>query len=276
MTAQIGSRTVKASPDTVFLVPPAVTDSYRYSRTERSIHSFIHFHLGDPPKGWPPPSPYRWPLYRRLPPENLFFHLFRQVLAFSPLSRGQYQPVLGPTVELMLRYYLYAGNPEPAGLEVEPGLSDGVERALYWLRDKVRDQPLRKIKLADMARAAFMSPQNLCRLFKKDLRIGPMECARLLKVEYGGGLLERSQLTIKEVANRIGFENPFHFSRVFKEVYGVPPQSYREGFKKKNWFRPTSPIFRNYQFQRIRVNSLLGPPALSFRLLPKKYRVRLK
>ena len=276
LTAKIDSRTLKAGPGTVLLVPPAATDSYRYPRREKSIHSFIHFHLGAAPKGWPPRPPFHWPLYRQLPSDHLFFHLFRQVLALNLLDAAEQEALLGPTVWLMLRYYLYPGKFNGAEAAADPGLSASVERALYWLRDRVRGQPLRKIRLDDISRVAFVSPQNLCRLFKKELQIGPMECARLLRVEYAGVLLERSHLTVKEVSNLTGFENPFHFSRVFKGVYGVSPQNYREGFKKKNWFRPSSPIFRRYHFQRIRFNSLLGPPADSFRFLPKKYRIKLK
>ena len=274
MTARINMQKVKGIPGTLLLVPPGVTDTYNYSKTERSIHSFIHFNLRLPHQGWP--SPPSWPLFRHLPPEHTLFHLFRQVLAFSPLSDKCYLPVLGPTVELILRYYLLPGKLDVSEAEAEPGLSGQVERALYWLREKVHNRPLKKIRLSDLARAAFTSPQNLCRLFRKDLQIRPMECARLLKIEYAGVFLERSQMTVKEVSNLCGFENPFHFSRLFKEVYGIPPQAYREGFKKKGLVRPASPIFRKYESQRIRFNNLLGPPAVSFQLLPKKYKMRLK
>jgi len=274
--AKIGTKTLVGNPNTVFLVPPAVTDSYTYSKKERSLHSYIHFHLGKPPKGWPPPSPYRLPFFRQFPTDHVFFHLFRQVLTFSPLSDKRYQPILESTVGLMLRYFVFNEKLNTTESPIEPGLSSPVERALYWMKDRVMEKTLSEIRLTDMAGAAFTSPQNLCRLFKKDLEISPMECAKLLKVDYAGTLIERSTLTLKEISNLCKFENPFHFSRVYKEVFGMPPKTYRQGFRKNKSIRLGSLIFSRYRFQSMRVNNLLGLPAAEFKLLPKKYRAFLK
>lgn len=256
---------------TLVLVPPGARDSYRWSPREKTIHSFLHFKIKRLPPSWPPPS--RWPRVRRLPPDHILLRLFAQVLALTPLGEERYRPVLGPTVELMLRYFLCgeSGREEPP---LEPGLSPAVEKALQWMKDRVREKPLGKIRLPEMARVAAVSPQYLCRLFRRELQVKPMECARLLKAEYGGVLLERSRLTVKEIAVLCGFENPFHFSRVFKEVYGIPPKAYREGFRGKRLVRPPSPIFRKQGFQRVLFNRLVMPLDASFRMMPKKYRSR--
>jgi AraC-like DNA-binding protein len=35
-------------------------------------------------------------------------------------------------------------------------------------------------------------------------------------------------LLIKEAAGRIGYEDSYHFSRVFKQYYGMSPKQFRE------------------------------------------------
>lgn len=36
-------------------------------------------------------------------------------------------------------------------------------------------------------------------------------------------MLQSSQMSVADVAYSLGFENPTHFSRIFKQQYGIPP-----------------------------------------------------
>jgi AraC-like DNA-binding protein len=275
----------KGSAGTLLLVPSGVTDRYDWSKRGKNVHSFIHFFSGPasqtPDIGVPPipfgalPSKWpllsNWPLYRHFQPGHTIFQLFRQVLSCSPLDERKFRPLLGPTLELILRLYLCGPSEPPREKDFDSGLSPTVERVFPWLMDRVRKRPQLKLRLEDIATAAAVSPPYLCRLFKKDLGIGPMECARLLKIEHACELLERSQLTIKEVSNLSGFENPFHFSRSFKEIYGVPPRSYRVGFEKNVHMRPYSPIFRKYQLAHFYSLKEFAP---GFRLMQKKFKTK--
>jgi AraC-like DNA-binding protein len=283
VVARLDQKKIHCPVGTLLLVPYNVTDRYDWSKNGKNIHSFIHFFSGpssmtpnpdDPPIPFgalPPewPSPKKWPIFRHFLPGHTIFQLFRQVLSCSPLKSGDFKPVLGPTVELMLRLYLSGSSSPPREQDFDSGLSPTVEKIFPWLMERVRKHPHQELRLGDIAASAAVSPQYLCRLFKKDLGIGPMECVRLLKIERACEMLERSQLTIKEVSNLSGFENPFHFSRVFKEIYGMPPKTYRTGFEKKIHIRPYSPIFRKYQLAHF---YSLKPFSPSFKLMQKKFR----
>jgi AraC family transcriptional regulator of arabinose operon len=39
--------------------------------------------------------------------------------------------------------------------------------------------------------------------------------------------LHKPGALVKNVAADLGFTNPFHFSRVFKSVFGIPPDAFR-------------------------------------------------
>ena len=41
-------------------------------------------------------------------------------------------------------------------------------------------------------------------------------------------LLADSSLTVREIAVRVGYPDPFHFSRSFKNAVGVSPAQFRE------------------------------------------------
>ena len=55
----------------------------------------------------------------------------------------------------------------------------------------------------------------------------PAETVRLARLDRAAILLARSNYTVGEVAALYGFASPFHFSRAFKDAYGLPPTEVR-------------------------------------------------
>ena len=67
-------------------------------------------------------------------------------------------------------------------------------------------------------------------LYKKILSLTgktPIEFIRVIRIRRGAGLLEKSQLTVSEIAYQIGFNNPKYFAKLFKEEYKMLPTEYR-------------------------------------------------
>ena len=48
------------------------------------------------------------------------------------------------------------------------------------------------------------------------------------RLDEGARLLSETDISIKEIACQIGYENPLTFSKIFKARVGVSPQSYRQ------------------------------------------------
>lgn len=71
-------------------------------------------------------------------------------------------------------------------------------------------------------------------LYKKLVSItgkSPIEFIRLLRLKHAAQLLEKSQLSVSEVAYKVGFNEPKYFRKYFKEEYGVLPSEYKGGGK---------------------------------------------
>jgi AraC-like DNA-binding protein len=51
-----------------------------------------------------------------------------------------------------------------------------------------------------------------------------------LKIEGASGMLISTTNPIAEIAEKFGFESPFHFSRVFKQYTGLAPHHYRKAY----------------------------------------------
>ena len=49
-----------------------------------------------------------------------------------------------------------------------------------------------------------------------------------MRVDRGAGLLAATGLTVAEIADRCGFKNPFHFSRLLRKMQGNSPREARK------------------------------------------------
>jgi AraC-like DNA-binding protein len=87
----------------------------------------------------------------------------------------------------------------------------------------------RPLSLQQVARAVGCSPAYLCRRFRTSTGQTPFGLLRAVRIEAAKRLL-RSEVPIARVAEMVGFDDPFYFSRVFSAAVGESPQGYRAHF----------------------------------------------
>lgn len=82
-----------------------------------------------------------------------------------------------------------------------------------------------------LAARNHVSTGHLARMFKKFADESPWQMITRLKMNRAGELLLRDHVLIKDVAGKVGFEDSYHFSRVFKQHYGMSPMRFRESVR---------------------------------------------
>jgi AraC-like DNA-binding protein len=84
----------------------------------------------------------------------------------------------------------------------------------------------------DAAQKCFVDQAYLARLFKRFADESPLQLLTRLKMSRAADLLSNRDLLIKQVAEEVGFADPYHFSRVFKRVYGIPPETFTQAARR--------------------------------------------
>jgi len=220
-------RRIPAPAGTIILSHPGMVDAYDWSPTSETVHAFVHFGIGRLPREWPKPT--RWPTTRSLAPNSALAALFRYILGLHAAAKTVKAAVLLPTLELLLRTFIVGSTDLPDQLHED--LPPLIERVFHLIRDRVHTDPSHPLRLDDLASTVHVSPQQVCRVFRQRLGIGPMECARLLRLEKAATWLERTDDPVGSVGEHAGFASPYHFSKAFKQVYGQSPRTYRQEFR---------------------------------------------
>ena len=221
--ASFDGRTVDAPAGTVLLGRPGMTDRYDWDPVRRTMQAFFHFSFDYSEPGWPALND--WPLDRCMASEDLLRPLFRYVVGMAQSQSTANISMLEAAVTLMLRGFL--DNQTAVAFEPFENLPAAIQKTLHAIRQALAHDPPLPITLTALAKAAHVSPEYLCRLFRRHLDLGPLECAGLARLERAASLLVRSNLRIRQIADIVGFASPYHFSNKFHKVYGLSPRDYR-------------------------------------------------
>jgi AraC-like DNA-binding protein/quercetin dioxygenase-like cupin family protein len=81
--------------------------------------------------------------------------------------------------------------------------------------------------LRQIAQECHVDAAYLCRLFQRYDHQSPYQFLMRLKMNLAAEWLQQPDALVKQVAERAGFSDQFHFSRAFKGVFGVAPGIFR-------------------------------------------------
>jgi len=98
-----------------------------------------------------------------------------------------------------------------------------VRRALLLMEQNLA----RPIAIASIARELGLSMRQLERLCHLHVGMGPASLYRQLRMRYANWLIENTDRSVTDIANEAGFADCAHFSRQFKDAYGLSPSTRR-------------------------------------------------
>ncbi len=87
--------------------------------------------------------------------------------------------------------------------------------------------------ISEVAKATHVNAAYLTRLFQRFNHTTPYQFLMRLKMSRAASLLLIPGKLVKEVADEMKFNDPFHFSRSFKSVYGLSPERFTQRGQKQ-------------------------------------------
>ena len=211
-----GTEMIDLTPGTVFVSPAGQTQYYHISGTHWMM---FWFHLYDTP---------RWS-YLKLDKARArtalnsgeLLSAMRQHVSehFSSLPNAQrlsqtYAEVAAVLLDRELSLFVKSGEIRTHG-------------RLGKLWDNVYDNPKTQWTLGSLAKIACFSPFHLSRLCRSFYKTSPMRMVTKLRMRKAKGLLHSTNLTVEDIAERVGYSSPFAFSNAFKRECGLSPKMAR-------------------------------------------------
>lgn len=112
-------------------------------------------------------------------------------------------------------------------LRSNPGYSHAIQKCCDYIELSLD----RKIRVADLAALVGYTEYYLTEKFKKETGIPVSTYIRFAKVERAKVLLESTDMSVREIAERLAFNTVNYFIQSFRETAGYTPAQYRK--KKK-------------------------------------------
>lgn len=104
-----------------------------------------------------------------------------------------------------------------------------VSKALKIVEEKIADSDF---SVEDLSHELGMSRVHLYKKLQALTGKSPLEFIRSIRLQHAAQLLEKSQLTVSEVAYKVGFNNPKYFAKYFREEFQVLPSAYAASRRK--------------------------------------------
>ncbi len=108
------------------------------------------------------------------------------------------------------------------------GRNEALRRVLKFIDEQLQ----RDISLNEVAEAAFLSPNYLSQLLKKQTGMAFVEWLTVRRMERAQHLLSNTSERIFEVANAVGFADEAYFTRRFRQRFGQSPTQYRKSMRR--------------------------------------------
>ena len=131
---------------------------------------------------------------------------------------------------LLLTLLRQAQAPKDARLQTANAVhseNEIIRQAQIFIATHIRE----KLSVPLVARQVDVSPSYLTALFHKNLQISPGEYIRRIKLQESKQMIRENDLNFTEIAAALQYSTVHHFSRQFKEKFGITPTEYAKSVR---------------------------------------------
>ena len=104
----------------------------------------------------------------------------------------------------------------------------GSEELVSRAKTLIEKRTEKSLSIEELADALGLSSSHFHRVFKTGTGMSPYQYYLHLRIERAKQLLDRSSLSVTQIASRLAFDNAYDFSNAFKQRTGMSPTQWRQ------------------------------------------------
>ena len=102
-----------------------------------------------------------------------------------------------------------------------------IQEAIHYMEQNFQND----ISIEEIAAVCGINRSYLGKIFRNSIGRSPQEFLMNYRMVKATELLKLTTLSIADIGTAVGYGNPLHFSRAFKNIYGVSPREWRNEHK---------------------------------------------
>ena len=130
--------------------------------------------------------------------------------------------VKGLVYALLFEIARFNGRPVTLNKGKNGGLQ--LERAIEYVEAHYQEN----FKILELAMECHMSETHFRRVFQEKMNMTPVEYVNFVRVKKACELIDKTDISMEEVAERVGFVTPSTFNRNFRRIIGTSPYQWKK------------------------------------------------
>lgn len=133
-----------------------------------------------------------------------------------------YECVQGMVYSLLFEIVRFNGKQTAAPMGKVSGLQ--LEKAIEYVENNYQHN----FKIADLANECHMSETHFRRVFQEKMNMTPIEYVNFVRVKKACELIDKTDISMEDVAEKVGFVTPSTFNRNFRRIIGTSPYQWKK------------------------------------------------
>lgn len=126
-------------------------------------------------------------------------------------------------MEMMILILRSLEKKEQLSDETQASQNDRMHQVVQLIMTYMENNYAKDISIEQLATLYYVSPTYLSKIFKDLTGVSPINYLIQIRLKKAHELLTTDDLTVKEVAKAVGYEDAYHFSKSFKKHFGTSP-----------------------------------------------------
>jgi AraC family transcriptional regulator, arabinose operon regulatory protein len=120
--------------------------------------------------------------------------------------------------------YAFLSSFQTSEMKISVNENDIIQQCITYMKENLD----KNLRLDDFSSKLNLSSSHLSAIFKKRMKYSPIHLFTSFKVQKACQMLMDSSHNIKKIAYSLGYDDQYHFSRVFKNIMGVSPKKFKD------------------------------------------------